>query len=68
MNKNVYHIINSLLAGGLVFFGAFTTGKITWEAVVIALMASAVVAITKFKDYWENNEKEARKYALFNFV
>lgn len=77
MKKNViksnlpeifYHAVNSFLAGALVFVGAFTTGSITQESVVIAVGASAVIALTKFYDYWKSQEKEYnRKAQLFAF-
>ena len=62
-----YNLINSLLAGLLVFLGAFTTGKIDTETFFIAFVASAIVFITKFKDYFDG---EAGEYSnkLFNFI
>lgn len=68
-NKNeiIYNLINSLLAGILVLFGSFITGEITHEAIVAAFIASAIVAITKFKEYWDG---EAKQYSrgIFNFI
>lgn len=59
-NKNeiIYHIINSLLAGGLVFLGSLTGGEITWQGAGAAFLAAAVVCITKFKEYWSTQENE----------
>jgi hypothetical protein len=72
----VYYIVNSLLAGGLVFLGACTDGKITLASVGAAAVASAIVAISQFKRYWDTQESEYnnKRYKgrkgvlLFNFV
>ena len=63
-----YHIINSLLAGGLVFVGAFADGNITLQGVGVALAAALIVAISKFKKYWEGQEKAYRATAILNFI
>lgn len=74
MNKQeIYmNLINSLLAGLLVFFGAFTTGQITKESIVIALAAAALIAVSKFKEYWSGyiriKGRKAQKRDLFSFV
>lgn len=62
-----YNIINSLLAGGLVFLGAFTTGGVTFKGVCLAVVTSLIVALTKFKEYWDG---EAGEYSqkLLQFV
>lgn len=68
-----WNIINSLLAGLLVFFGAFTTGNVNKTSIIIALMTALIVIITKFKDYWLTQEQEIktleyeRTIGLFNF-
>lgn len=62
----IYEIINSLLAGILVLLGSFTAGQITTEGIFIAIVASLIVAVTKFKDYWTEEKKEYSK--VFNFV
>lgn len=54
----IWNVINSLLSGGLVFFGALLNGGFSWRGVGLALAASAVVALTKFKDYWSTEENE----------
>lgn len=57
--KNITkEIINSLLAGLLVFFGAFADGNITYTGIIAAVSASAVVALNKFKDWWKSEEGE----------
>lgn len=58
-------IVTSLLSGLLVFFGAFSDGKVTLEGVVAAIAASMVVAITKFRDFWN---EEGDKRELFTFI
>ena len=64
-----WNVINSLLAGALVFLGALTTGHINWESISIAIIASGAVAVTQFKKYWEKEEGEyCSKTALFNFI
>jgi len=62
----LYNIINSLLAGALVFLGSFSDGDITAKGVGLAITASLIVAITKFKDYWSTQENEyVRKLGAF---
>ena len=61
----IWNIINSALAGGLVFFGGIINGKITETGIIAAAAAAAIVALTKFKDYWskEENEYTAKLFA-----
>ena len=67
-NEIKWNIINSLLAGGLVFFGTFADGNVTLEGVLIALGTSLVVCITKFKDYWNTTKPNNKGKSYFNFV
>lgn len=62
----IYHVINSCMAGSLVFLGSITSGNITMQGLGAAIVASLIVAFTKFKHYWTTQEKEY-KYSLFNF-
>jgi len=62
----LYNVINSLLAGGLVFLGSFSSGNITAQGVFLALVAAGVVALTKFKNYWDG-EKGEYSSKLMNF-
>lgn len=62
-----YNIINSLLAGALVFFGSMIDGNITKIGVLAAIMAAAIMAITKFKDYWDSEKSEYCR-CLGNFI
>lgn len=63
-----YHIINSLLAGALVFIGAFSDGTITLTEVLISGGAALAVAIAKFKEYWGTQEDEYKRSLYFNFI
>ena len=62
-----YHLINALIAGVLVMLGSFASGNIRWESFALALFAALVVAITKFKDYWDGEAGEYTK-KVFNFL
>lgn len=70
-NKNkeeiIYNIVNSLIAGSLVLAGSVVDGTITKTGLMAALAASVIVAIAKFKDYWESEKPEYCKN-LLNFV
>lgn len=74
MNKEItWNIINSLLAAGLVFAGGCAAGELTWSVVGAAGIAAVIVMITKFKTYWENEEKEYKDkkkttQKLFSFL
>jgi hypothetical protein len=63
----IWNIVNSLLAGALVFFGAFTAGKITLESVLASVATFFIVAIAKFASYW-TSEKEEYTTKLFKFI
>jgi hypothetical protein len=63
----MWNIVNSLLAGGLVFLGAFTTGRIDLNSVLVAFATAGVVALTQFRDFWKTEEKKNCK-GLFRFV
>lgn len=68
MNKEeiIYNIVTSLLAGALVFAGAFVDGNVTKAGIIAALAASAIVAITKFRDWWCKNESSFSR--ILNFI
>lgn len=63
----IYNIVNSLLAGGLVFCGSLTTGEITLQGAGAALIAAMIISMSKFKNYWES-EKDEYKCGLFNIA
>ena len=54
----MWNLVNSGLAGSLVFLGSLTDGVITLEGACAALVAALIVAFTKFKDYWSGEQKE----------
>ncbi len=72
----LYNIINAGLAGALVFMGSIVAGEVTWETIGAAGIAFCIVAITKFKVYWDSEAGEWTKKtvgkkgqtALFNFL
>ena len=59
-NKNeiIWNLINSGLAGGLVFLGSITSGNITWQGIGAGIIAALIVVATKFRDYWAKEEHE----------
>jgi len=66
MNKISYNIVTSLLAGALVFAGAFTDGSISLVGVIAAISASLIVGLNKFRDYWSQYESSIS--TCFNFI
>jgi hypothetical protein len=69
MNKEIiWNIVNSLLAGSLIFLGALSDGGITKESVILALVASSTIAILQFKKYWEKEESDYRCKTLGTFL
>lgn len=70
MNKITANIVNSLLAGALVFLGSCSTGEIDQKSIIIAISASFIVAITQFKDYLIKSEQLdcPGQTKLFNFL
>lgn len=61
-----YNLVNSGLAGALVFAGSLTNG-FSWEGICAGVVAALIVAITKFKQYWDEEKKEYTN-KLFNFI
>jgi hypothetical protein len=59
-NKNeiIWNLINSGLAGMLVFLGACTNGNLNLKTIGIAILAALIIVVSKFKDYWTGEEKE----------
>lgn len=68
-NKNeiFYNLINAALAGALVLLGSFTSGEITHEAMTFAIIASGIVMISQFKNYWDG-EKGSFTTHIFSFI
>ena len=54
----IYNLINSGIAGGMVFLGTLADGKIAIPEILAALGAAGVVALIKFKDYWAGQKGE----------
>lgn len=64
----LYHVVDSLLPAVLVLLGSFTTARdASYESVFIACIASGIVAVNKFYEYWKTEEKEFCTPA-FNFI
>lgn len=72
MNKEIkWNIINSILAGMLVFLGSLSSGEITYKGILFAIIASLIIAINKFKEYWEKEEEEYKnnsRLGIFHFI
>ena len=64
-----YHIINSLIAGSLVLLGSFVGDNfsLSLKGVALAFVVSLITALTKFKSYWDGQEKEYCNKIL-NFI
>jgi hypothetical protein len=60
----IWNVINSLLAGGLVFLGSLLDGKITTQGCIAALIAAGIIALTKFRDFWQTEKPSA----VFDFI
>ena len=64
-----WNIVNSLLAGFLVFLGALTDGGITSRSIWAALIVAATISVIQFKQYWEKEEPEyCNKKTLGSFI
>lgn len=71
MNKITINLINSGLAGALVLLGSCTDGFPSVEGIFTAFIASFIVALTQFKDFWKKELVKPRKQKvikLFNFT
>lgn len=65
----IYNLINSALAGALVFLGSLSSGELSWRGIILAIIATLSVVIAKFKEYWEKEKEEySAMTKLFNFV
>lgn len=69
LNEIIWNIVNSLLAGALIFLGALTNGNIDEKTILIAGMTAGIIAISQFRDYWKTQEKEyTGSLKLFKFI
>ena len=64
----LWNLINSGLAGVLVLLGSLTSGGISLNAFCVALATALIVAITQFKNYWQNEEKEYKSNKTYGFM
>jgi len=62
-----YNLINSALAGAMVFVGTLADGKVTLGELGASLGAAGVVALIKFKEYWAG-EKGEYSAKLFSWI
>lgn len=62
-----WNILNSLISGGLVFLGSFLSAGFTLKGLGYAFLTSAVVALTKFKEYWDG-EKDEYSTKILQFI
>lgn len=65
MSEIKYNLINSALAGGLVFAGTFADGNVTWEGIAMALGTSVIVALTKFRDWFKTQNPSVKVFMNF---
>lgn len=64
----IWNVVNSILAGGLVLLGNFTSGSFSFEGLCIAIATAGAVALTKFNDFWKSEQSEYCGTKLFSFV
>lgn len=70
MNKEIFwNLINSGLAGALVLLGSFSDGEFSKHGFILAVVTGLIVALTKFKEYWTNEENEysAKPFCFIKF-
>lgn len=63
-----WNIVNSIIAGGLVFLGSLSDGNITLQGFLSALIAAATVAFIKFKDFWRRYGSKKLNTAYLSFI
>lgn len=63
----LYNIINSLIAGCLVFLGAVSDGNFNSEKIFISIFAALIIMLYKFQNYWDS-QKDEYTNKLFNFI
>lgn len=62
-------LINSGIAAGLTFLGAFADGVITANGLVAALSAGGIIFLTKMRTYVKKiQNKKGTKGRLFEFI
>jgi len=69
MNKEIaWNIVNSFLAGFLVFLGGFSSGNVTFETLGFAAITACIAAVVQFKNYWTKVEPNYKAAKLFTFI
>lgn len=70
MKKIERDLVNSLIAGGLVFAGAFINGGLDMNGIIAALAASVIVFLTNFRDKFNNVKVKGKRgeKTIFQFV
>lgn len=63
----IWNIVNSFLAGVLVFLGSLTNGNITRAGLIASGITSIGAGIVLFKEYWTTQKKEYTNY-MFKFL
>ena len=62
-------LLNSLISGGLVLFGACAAGDITIHGLVIAVAAGMVAFLTQLRDdIFPTIQNKSAKIGLFEFI
>lgn len=62
-----YNLINSVIAGALVFLGSIADGSIGASGVMASISAALIACFIKFKNYW-NSQKKEYQANLLNFL
>jgi hypothetical protein len=62
-----YNLVNSGIAGLLVFLGACLNGGVDLKSIMLGVITGLIAAAVKFKDYWDGEKKEYCT-KLINFV
>jgi len=63
----VWNLINSGIAGILVFLGACSTGELSYRGLIVAIVAAGTIFVAKMRDYWLTQKKEYQTH-IFNFI
>jgi len=67
-----WNIVNSLLAGALVFLGGIVgnNGAINTATICAAGLTALIVAVTRFAEYWKTEESEYsdKNNKIFTFL
>lgn len=66
VNEIIWNVVNSVLAGSLVFLGSVANGNISYEGVLTSIASGAVIAAIKFRQYWKDEKSEYTK--IFSFI